>query len=256
MAASGRRRRRRRPAAHENEERWLLTYADMITLLMALFIVMWSMSAVNISKFAALKNSLKAAFSPGHVLEQDKNVLTGQPSVLDGAGPAIQPTPPPTETQQTSQAQMQIQPITNPIEHAAAQQEVQNLRRLQAQIESYAQRHGFSGELRTSIDERGLVIRLLTDEVLFDTGQAVVKARSIPLLARIVEWVRPGGLVLMTMGAADNPGSVEDDWLGAPMYFSHFDSATNRALVQRSGILRISQLNQPSALRNQPSTSS
>ena len=62
------------------------------------------------------------------------------------------------------------------------------------------------------------------------------RAHHADLLARIVEWVRPGGLVLMTMGAADNPGSVEDDWLGAPMYFSHFDSATNRALVQRSGI--------------------
>ena len=34
----------------------------------------------------------------------------------------------------------------------------------------------------------------------------------------------------------DNPGSIEDDWLGAPMYFSHFDAATNRALIQRSGI--------------------
>jgi len=62
------------------------------------------------------------------------------------------------------------------------------------------------------------------------------RAHHADLLARIVEWVRPGGLVLMTMGAADNPGSVDDDWLGAPMYFSHFDSATNRALVQRSGI--------------------
>jgi chemotaxis protein MotB len=149
---------------------------------------MWSMSAVNISKFAALKNSLKAAFSPGHVLEQDKNVLQGQPSVLDGAGPAIQPTPPQPEAQQqqqTTQAQMQIQPITNPIEHAAAMQELENLRRVRAQIESYAHHNGFAGELRTSIDERGLVVRLLTDEVVFNTGEAVLQQRSFPLLDRI-----------------------------------------------------------------------
>ena len=151
MSAAGPHDRRRHPAGHEEhgaDERWLLTYADMITLLMALFIVMWSMSAVNISKFAALKNSLKAAFSPGHVLEQDKNVLKGQPSVLDGAGPAIQPTPPPTATQQTSQAQMQIQPITDPIAQAAAKQELENLHRLQAQIESYAHHHGFAAAPR------------------------------------------------------------------------------------------------------------
>ena len=35
----------------ESEERWLLTYADMITLLMALFIVMWAISSVNTTKF-------------------------------------------------------------------------------------------------------------------------------------------------------------------------------------------------------------
>ena len=34
----------------------------------------------------------------------------------------------------------------------------------------------------------------------------------------------------------DNPGSIEDDWLGAPMYFSHFDAATTRALIQPAGI--------------------
>jgi chemotaxis protein MotB len=193
MSAGGPHDRRRHPAGgHEEhaDERWLLTYADMITLLMALFIVMWSMSAVNISKFAALKTSLKAAFSPGHVLEQDKNVLKGQPSVLDGAGPAIQPTPPqPEAQQQTTQAQMQIQPITNPIEHAAAMQELENLRRLRAQIESYARHNGFAGQLRTSIDERGLVVRLLTDEVLFNTGEAVLQQRSFPLLDRIARLI-------------------------------------------------------------------
>ena len=72
--------------------------------------------------------------------------------------------------------------------------------------------------------------------VAFYSLTHVPRAHHADLLARIVAWVRPGGVVLMTMGAADNPGSVDDDWLGAPMYFSHFDSATNRALVQRSGI--------------------
>jgi SAM-dependent methyltransferase len=72
--------------------------------------------------------------------------------------------------------------------------------------------------------------------VAFYSLTHVPRVHHADLLARIVEWVRPGGLVLMTMGATDDPGSVDDDWLGAPMYFSHFDSATNRALVQRSGI--------------------
>jgi SAM-dependent methyltransferase len=72
--------------------------------------------------------------------------------------------------------------------------------------------------------------------VAFYSLTHVPRTHHADLLGRIVGWLRPGGLVLLTMGAADNPGSVDDDWLGAPMYFSHFDSATNRALVQRAGI--------------------
>src|SRR3954453_16919076 len=81
MAAHG---RKGRKGGHEEEhvdERWLLTYADMITLLMALFIVMWSMSTVNISKFAALKASLTQAFN-GRLTEGGENVLDGAQSVF------------------------------------------------------------------------------------------------------------------------------------------------------------------------------
>jgi len=55
------------------------------------------------------------------------------------------------------------------------------------------------------------------------------------LLGRIATWLRPGGLLFATMGAADAPGGIEHDWLGAPMYWSHFDADTNRALVRQAG---------------------
>src|ERR1700749_2645808 len=71
--ASGRRRRRGHGAEHENEERWLLTYADMITLLMALFMVLFSISSVNISKYEVLQHALKAAFS-GNILPAGKSI--------------------------------------------------------------------------------------------------------------------------------------------------------------------------------------
>jgi SAM-dependent methyltransferase len=56
------------------------------------------------------------------------------------------------------------------------------------------------------------------------------------LLRRIAGWLRPGGLLVATMGANDTPAGVEADWLGAPMYWSHFDSATNRGLVTAAGL--------------------
>ncbi|MDQ1739244.1 MAG: chemotaxis protein MotB, partial [Pseudonocardiales bacterium] len=50
---------------HENHERWMVTYADMLTLLLVLFIVLYAISQVNTSKFSELKSSLASAFKNG-----------------------------------------------------------------------------------------------------------------------------------------------------------------------------------------------
>jgi SAM-dependent methyltransferase len=64
----------------------------------------------------------------------------------------------------------------------------------------------------------------------------VPRVEHAALLTRIAGWLRPGGLLVAAMGARDNPGEVEADWLGAPMYFSHWDAATNRRLVEQAGL--------------------
>jgi len=55
--------RRRRPEEHENHERWLVSYADFITLLFAFFVVMYSISSLNESKYKVLSDSLSGIFS-------------------------------------------------------------------------------------------------------------------------------------------------------------------------------------------------
>ena len=55
------------------------------------------------------------------------------------------------------------------------------------------------------------------------------------LLADIHRWLRPGGLLIATMGADDSPDEIETDWLGAPMFFSHYGAKRNRALVAEAG---------------------
>jgi cyclopropane fatty-acyl-phospholipid synthase-like methyltransferase len=64
----------------------------------------------------------------------------------------------------------------------------------------------------------------------------VPREEHAALLGRIATWLRPGGLFFATMGASDSPGAVEPDWLGAPMFFSHYDAATNRGLVEQAGL--------------------
>ncbi len=67
--------RRRQPVQdNESMERWLLTYADMLTLLFALFMVLFSISSVNISKYQVLQQSLKSAFS-GSILPGGRAIL-------------------------------------------------------------------------------------------------------------------------------------------------------------------------------------
>src|ERR1700754_1329487 len=75
---------------HENEERWLVSFADMMTLLFCLFMVLFAISSVNTSKFEALQKSLQDAFS-GAVLPGGKAMMNAGSS--DGTERAA-PEPP------------------------------------------------------------------------------------------------------------------------------------------------------------------
>jgi SAM-dependent methyltransferase len=75
----------------------------------------------------------------------------------------------------------------------------------------------------------------------FDAVVAILTLTHVPreehgdLLARIAGWLRAGGFLLCSLGVGDAPGAVEQDWLGAPMFFSHYDADTNRRLVGEAG---------------------
>jgi len=175
--ARGRRRRHTDGAGHENEERWLLTYADMITLLLALFVVLFAISSVNVSKVKLLQQSLRDAFS-GRVLPSGQAVLQTGNSVpvrtLDTA-PRVAPSIPSIGTPSTPAAQAAL----------AARREQDELQRLKAQLDAFAAAHGFRAEVSTVVTQRGLVVRLLTDNVLFDSGQAQIKSQGLPLLGEV-----------------------------------------------------------------------
>ena len=88
---------------------------------------------------------------------------------------------------------------------------------------------------------RGDMASLELDDRRFDGVGMFLSMTHVPrdehrgLLQRIHGWLRPGGVLVCSMGAGDLPGWHEDDWLGAPNYFSHFDAATNLRLVEEAG---------------------
>src|SRR6059058_82507 len=174
--------RRRGPAAtEESEDRWLLTYADMITLLMALFMVLFSITSVNKSKLEVLSKTLQEAFSG--------KVLPGGQSIRDtGADPKSVSSPtanPPIPAITTVVAQ-----AASPSAAAARLKEQEDFRRLKRQIDQYAREKGIQSKVQTVIAQRGLVIRLLTDRVLFDSGLAELKPAATPVLSKVGEILR------------------------------------------------------------------
>ncbi|MGH2899728.1 MAG: flagellar motor protein MotB [Solirubrobacteraceae bacterium] len=168
---------------HENEERWLLTYADMITLLMVLFIVLFAISSVNTTKFELLSKSLSEAISGkivqgGPALQETGATASTEKSTPEPPIPAIQPVV--QDAQSTSESAQGRQR-----DQSAAQREEEDFRKLKRQIDQYAREHGLQDQLQTTVVRRGLVIRLLTDNVLFRSGQAHLEPPSTGLLTAI-----------------------------------------------------------------------
>lgn len=220
MAGVRRRRRRsrsRRGDGHgENTERWLLTYADMITLLMALFMVMFSISSVNVSKFEALKQVLNDAFGP--------KVLEGAGTVLPNAGSASsEPQPPATA----------LIPPPGPDAGEAGEDatrgEDEDFARLKRMLDAYARSHGFARSIETAITRRGLVIRLLTDRVLFASGSAELRPVATPLLDRIARLIELEGA---------RPVSVEGHTDTVPIATSRFPSNWELSGARAASVVR------------------
>jgi chemotaxis protein MotB len=185
----GRGRRRGHAAGHENEERWLLTYADMITLLMALFMVLFSISSVNISKYETLQKSLRAAFSGsilpgGRAIMQSGSESTTHHTPATAEVPAILPTTPNTPKPLDISQQLFKAAVKSAV---AANLEQQDFVQLKQRIDTYARHHGFSNQVQTLIQRRGLVVRVLTDKLLFDSGQATLKPAGTALLREIAK---------------------------------------------------------------------
>ena len=72
----------------------------------------------------------------------------------------------------------------------------------------------------------------------------VPRQEQAELLRKIASWLRPGGLLVVTMGAHSTEAYFNDNWLGMPMYWSTFDSETNRRLVKEAGLDIISAIDE------------
>jgi SAM-dependent methyltransferase len=61
------------------------------------------------------------------------------------------------------------------------------------------------------------------------------REEHLPLFERVAGWLAPGGWFMLSLAASASDAGVEPDWLGAPMYWSHYDAAGSRALLEQAG---------------------
>ena len=246
MAGHG---KKRRGAAveHENEERWLLTYADMLTLLFALFMVLFSISSVNISKYQVLQQSLKAAFSGsilpgGRAILQSGSEATAQHTPATAAVPSIVPlTPTPSSRSSSSTgaantpaaqaakaasakpvSTAQLQAALNSMSASVAEQD--SFIALQKKLNAYAKAHGFGNRVQTVIERRGLVVRVLTDKLLFDSGQATLQPQGDPLLEEVASLLNVDKTHPITV-----EGNTDNQPIATAAFPSNWELSTARA---------------------------
>ncbi|GAA4972165.1 flagellar motor protein MotB [Kineococcus glutinatus] len=171
---------------HVNHERWLVSYADMLTVLMALFIVLFALSQVDQKKFAAFKEGLEDGFAPSNV------VLQGSQGVNDaenGEAPLdIQAfvTGDPLELQSREQVLEEARTEEERVEAQgnldAATQEVADYREIEKRIDAALAVDGNQDQVTYRITSEGLVVGLVADNVFFANASADVEPTGLEVL--------------------------------------------------------------------------
>jgi len=221
------------PEEHENHERWLVSYADMMTLLMVLFIVLFAISQVDQKKFAALKEGLSAGF--GAPVE----MLPGADSLLDPGG-AIAPDSVNLAGDVAAQAKtsnLNPQAPVNPskVEKIATvstspglTKEVKSLKKAESDLKKALRKAGVLKSASFRFDERGLVVSVVTDNVLFQSGSAGLEPQG----RKILNTIAP------TLVGLPNHLSIDGHTNSIPIKTSQFPSNWELSSARATGVLR------------------
>ena len=195
-APRGRRRKVQEEEGHGDRERWLVTYADMLTLLLVLFIVLYAMSVVDPTKFVQLRTGLTAVFNPGQnaVLSQTGGITStdeGGSETSQSVTPDL--TPKNNNSASKSVLDKEVATALAAKERAKAeqdakkaQQEVNRYKEIQKAITAALKKAGMAGTALFTIDERGLVVTIVTNTLVFGGNSAELLAGGRRILDQVI----------------------------------------------------------------------
>jgi chemotaxis protein MotB len=194
-AGSGGRRKRggHEEEEHVNHERWLVSYADMVTLLMCLFIVMFAISQVDKEKLISLQSGMPVSFggSATATILDGASVHEAGGGAADPFGGAASPAPVTDEVRDRAEDLVAAQ------ERAAAEQrleaaraEVDHLAGVQADITAALAEQGLLDRVSFRVTADGLVVAVVADDVFFASASAQIRPEGLEVVHAVAPVLR------------------------------------------------------------------
>ena len=195
--------RRRRKPVPVSHERWLVSYADFITLLFAFFTTMYAISSVDVRKMNAMVGSMQAAFSSTEAAGAGHT----------GGGSAGNAAPPRGREHLAGSG---ITPAASSVLPTVSEQAIRT------QLESRLGAQLKSGLVNMSVDGRGLVISM-REAGSFGTGSAELSATAHEVLREVARTLAQVGNIVRVEGHTD------DVPINTDRYRNNFELSTARA---------------------------
>ena len=203
------RRKRKKKQSHVDES-WLLPYSDLLTLLVALFIVLFASSDVNVERYFQLANVFRDELSSGSgtgLLDYESEPIP--PSMKEGRdeGDYMEEG---TDDEEGSEEE------TADEADIEGEQELLRLRQVEEEINIYIEEAGLTEEFGTTLTGEGLLVTMRND-ILFDSGSAVVKQEGIQVAEDVSQILHtePPHQVVISGHADDVPihnADFESNW--------------------------------------------
>lgn len=196
------------PDPPENSERWMITYSDLITLLLVFFIIMYTMAKMDNQKFEAVKESLAGALKSGQ-----QNIRVGKTGILKDM---------PIPKTSASDAAKE-----------AAKQEQKKLEQMEIQINNLVQKYNLQGYITVTQEERGLDIEIrneLNKIILFNSGSADLNPPAEEIILKI-------GYLLNEL--PDNFIRIEGHTDNKPIHNKLFDTNWDLANARASTVTKV-----------------
>ena len=156
--------RKKKHPEHENLERWLVSYADFITLLFATFVVLYALAQVDATDFAKLEESLKNAFSQGAMFDGQQSIMDGSDSLFD-----------------QQQANSFIPSLM--LEYISPKYEEESFKEIEEEIKELTEAGELDG-ISTKITDKGLLLTF-DDKYLFANASAYLDNNARKLLDKV-----------------------------------------------------------------------